>query len=241
MTTITDIITRGFREAGIVAVGDTPDADEVAEGLTMLQGLYSSFFGNELGEPLPSVNYGIGGLTNAFAIDEDRQSSIDDIYVPTNIRLILNLDSAAEIFLSPNPMDGARFAIIDNAGNLASKGITINGNGRQIESSASVNIATNSVNREWFYRADLGNWARVSDLVGADPSPLPREFDDLLSTALAIRINPRYGAETSTELIDVLKRMRRQFRARYSQTIEQEVEPGLFRLTGNKYSKYVPY
>lgn len=234
MSTIRKLITKGLREAGIIEVGTDPDAAEFEEGLDMLQGLYLSFFGNELGEPLANVNYGSEGLTNSYAKDEDRSNVIDSAYIPNNVRLILNIGEAETLYLHPNPRDGARVAIIDNGGNVGTYNVTINGNGRQIENAASVTLDTDSVSQQWFYRADLGNWAKIIDLDAADESPLPREFDDLLTTGLALRLNPRYGAQTSQEMSDILNRMRKQFRARYRQTAEQDSELGLYRLTTNR-------
>lgn len=235
MTTIRQIVTDAFREAGIVAVGDTPEADSLDEGVNRLNTLYRSLFSNELGEPLTAINYGKAGLDNAYAKDEDVSSIIDATYVPSNTRLMLNLDEAKTLYLPPNPQDGARVAVIDNGGNLATYNITLNANGRQIELTDTVVLSTNSLNREWFYRADLGNWVRVLDLDVDAQSPLPVEFDDFLVTLLAFRLNPRYGAETSQEMVEVLKRLRRIFRARYRQTHEQESEAALYRLPSQRF------
>lgn len=236
--TIRKIITKGFREAGIYAAGDDIDADQFEEALDLLQGLYSSFFGNELGDPLEDVNYGTQGLTNAYAVEEDQSSFIDSVYVPQNIRLVFNLPAAETVYLDPNPRDGARFAVIDNAQNFATNNLTVNGNGRQIDGGSSSVLNTNGQTREWFYRADLGEWTKIVDLDENDISPLPREFDDLLSGALAIRINPRYGAQTAGETGDSLKRMKRLFRSRYKQVTEVRSEDGIIRIPSNRYWRF---
>lgn len=234
MTTIRQIIIDSMREAGVIAVDDTPEASQLDEALRRLQVLYSSLFGNELGEPLQPVNFGKAGLTNSYAKVLDASSEINSSYIPNNSRLILNVDAGGTLYLNPNPAGGARFGIVDNGANLATNNITVNGNGRHIELLDSVLLNTNSLNREWFYRDDLGSWIRVTDLDVDAQSPLPREFDDLLTTLLAFRLNPRYGAETSVEMIEVMKRIRRIFRARYRQSLEQAVETGLYRLTNNR-------
>lgn len=235
MTTIRKIIARGFRESGFIEVGGVPDADQLEEALDLLQRMYSSFFGNELGEQLTNANYGTAGLTNVYAKDEDQSPLISSVYVPENVRLILNINQATTLTLHPNPMDGARLAIIDNIGNLGTYNVTLNGNGRTIENAATALLNTNSVNREWFYRADLGGWTRVTDLVLDNESPLPREFDDLLTTILAIRLNPAYGAQTSQEVTEIVSRARRQFRARYRQSLQVASEDGLIRLPSNPF------
>jgi hypothetical protein len=138
--------------------------------------------------------------------------------------------------LTPSPEDGCRFAVIDRAGNFETYPITIHGNGRNIEEASSVSLATNNLTREWFYRADLGNWVRVTDLTVNDESPFPEEFDDLLVIMLAFRLNPRYGAETRGETAEALNRARRQFRARYRQKTEVDVEDALIRgLSNHRY------
>lgn len=238
MTTIRQIVTDAFREANLVEVGGSVDADVFDEGVRRLQNLYRSLFGFELGEELSTINYGENGLTNTYAKELDASSEIDSTFVPSNVRMIFNIAAAETLYLDPSPRDGARFAVIDNGNNLATYNITLNGNGRQIELANSVTLATNSLNREWFYRADLGNWARVTDLDADAQSPLPSEFDDFLSTLLAFRLNPRYGAENSAEMIEVLKRMRKQFRARYRQTNEQPSEAGLLYLSSNRRGYY---
>lgn len=239
MTTIRQLITDGFRESGLIETGGVPDADEFEEGLRKLQSMYSSLFGNELGDPLSSLNYGANGMNNSYAIASDYTAEIDSAYVPTNYRLICNLATPATIYLDPEPRDGARLAIIDNSGNFATNPLTINANGRKIEGATSVALNTNALTRDWFYRADLGQWNRVTDLVAEDQSPLPIEFDDMLSTLLAMRLNPRYGATLDQSTVEVLERGRRTFRARYKQISEQSCEDGIVRLPSNPYGKYL--
>lgn len=230
MTTIRTIITDAYGETGIIGDGSDPSAEQLTKALRRLNALYASFFGAELGENLTTVNYGTAGLTNSYAISEDDSSDIKSTYLPTNIRLVLNNEVATTLYLDPNPDDGARFAVVDNAGNLATYNVTVNGNGRHIENASSVTLNTNSLNREWFYRADLGNWVRIADLTEDDESPLPSAFDDLLVTALALRLNPAYGAQTSQEMVDVFSRMKRLFKARYIQHREVNSEDALLYL-----------
>ena len=235
MTTIRQIITDAYRDPAIIGIGEDPSAEQLTEGLRRLNVLYRSLFGNELGEPLTTVNYGSQGLTNSYALDEDMSSDIDSIYVPTNYRLILILGAATTVYLNPNPQDGARVAIVDNGANLATYNVTVDGNGRHVEDADTAVLNTDSVNREWFYRADTGNWVRLTELTADDESPLPQEFDDFLITLLSFRLNPRYGAETSDEMGQVLKRMKKVFTSRYKQTAEQDVEIGLYRLPSTRH------
>lgn len=230
MTTIRQIITDSLREAGIIEAGEDPEANEFEEALRRINVLIRGFFGNELGERLENVNFGSAGLTNFYGVIADDSDVIESKYIPLNVRLHLNIDGPYSLFLSPTPADGARLGVIDNGDNLSINNVTISGNGRQIESADSLMLNTNGLNREWFYRADLGDWVRVTDLTADDVSPFPIEFDDLLTTLLAIRLNPRYGATTSDEMADTMKRMKKMFRSRYRQSVEVSSERGLLLL-----------
>lgn len=227
MTSIRQLITDGFRESGVFAVGTSPDAEAHEEGLRQIRRLLRSLFGNELGEPLTSINFGSDGLVNPYATAEDQSGDIESRYIPINYRLLFNNTSAVTLYADPNPADGARMGIIDRAGAFATANVILNGNGRNIESASTVTLSTNGLNREWFYRADLGNWARVTDPDADDESPFPIEFDDLLTTLLAFRLNPRYGAETSINQGEVMNMMRKRFRARYRQEKEMPLEDAI--------------
>ncbi len=238
MTTIRTLISDALRESGILALGDTPEAASEDEGLRRLNVLIRSLIGNELGEQLDSIVFGTNGVTSPLSDVDDYQSVITSNYAPSNIRLVANLSAATSISLDPNPQDGARFAVIDASDVFSSRNLVINGNGRSIENAASVTLSTNGTNSEWFYRADLGNWARVTDLALDDESPFPIDFDDLLITLLAMRLNPRYGQQTGPETNLALTRSRTQFRARYSQNTQGELDLGLTRLPTNSVYGY---
>jgi hypothetical protein len=90
------------------------------------------------------------------------------------------------------------------------------------------------LSRQWFYRDDIANWVRVTDFAAEDESPLPREFDHLMIKGLAVTINPRYGAATDQSVVDLLGRVRKQFRARYRQNVEKTVEDGLLRMPSRR-------
>lgn len=236
MTTVSQIISDSLREAGIIEIGEDPSAEQSVEGVRRLNVVIRSLFGNELGDPLTTINYGAEGLNNVFAQNENMSDDVDDIYVPANYRLILNIGNETTLYLPPNPNDGARFALVDNGNNLSTYNVIVNGNGRQVEAADSVTVDTDGLNREWFYRADTGNWVRVTDLTEFDDVPFPLEFDDMLITLLALRLNPRHGAQTSDEMIETLKRIRRIFRARYKQVAEKNSELGLLRLSRTRRS-----
>lgn len=225
MTTVRVLVSDALRESGILALGADPDADEFAEGLRRLSVIIKSLPGNEMGEQLRSSTFGLSGSNSHTG--ENLSSLVRQTYVPSNYRLILNLSSSYTLYLDPDPEDGAQFAVIDMLGNLATYPITINANGRQIESATTATLNTNSLNRSWFYRADLGTWQRISDIDENSDSPYPAEFDDLLVTLLAMRLNPRYGVEMSNSTAQALNMSRSKFRARYRQSAQAVSEMGL--------------
>ena len=239
MTTIRTIITDALREGGILALGETPEATLADEGLRLFNRLLRSFLGNEMGDAF--INYTFGSSTgmNAYGLADNRKDFIQSTYVPSNARLMVNLDIGTTIVLNPNPMDGARLGIIDEAQNFGTYNLTINPNGRRIESATSIVLSTNGTNTEWFYRGDLGQWQKVTDLLIGDESPFPEEFDDFLTTSLALRLNPRLGQVMATETASILQRGRSQFRSRYRQNMEIHSELGLIRLPSIK--KYFNY
>lgn len=230
MTTIRQIIIDAYREGGLVQAGLTPEADEFDEGLRKLQTIILSLYGNELGVPLTSVSYGNFGVTNAYGKEEDYSSTINSTYIPNNVRLMVNTDGVQTLFLPPNPQDGARVAIVDNTGNFATYNMTINGNGRKVEGAGTVVLNTDSVKRQWFYRGDLGEWVLVDELTANSQSPFPQEFDDYLITRLAMRMNPRYQAQSAPETLAAMRQAKNQFTSRYSQRTEIGVEDALLRL-----------
>ena len=241
MTTVRQLITDAMRESGILAVGVEPDAEEQTEALRALHRLLRSLFGYELGERLRTINFGTGGITNPYAVAEDYSSDIESMYTPSNLRIVFNNTAAVDVDLDPKPQDGARLAVLDNRDNMATYNVVLRGNGRQIESASSVTLATNGLNREWFFRADLNDWVRVSDPELTDVSPLPAEFDDFLITLLAFRLNPRYGAETSANTVAILTDMKRKFRSRYRQEVEMPLDDALVFLPSNPISFNVEF
>lgn len=218
MTTIRQIITDAFRENGIIQIGTMPEAEKLDEGLRLLQSIIRKLLGNAAGEGFTSVGYGVASGVNPFSQKYDHKPLLDSYYIPSNVRLLVNSSSAQTVYLDPNPQPGARVSVVDVAGTFATGNFTIKGNGRKIDGVAQVVLNTNSANSQWFYRDDLAQWVKVTDLSLDSQSPFPSEFDDLLITSLNMRQNPRYQQQTSPETMMAYKETKSQFRARYRQT-----------------------
>lgn len=205
MTTAGAIITRAFRESNLVAVGATATTAEVAEALGLLNSVLLATMGSEAGQEITDLAIG-GPYDQAAWVSE---------YVPEDVRLTLDLDASRTLLLHPLPYDGQRLAVADAGNNLATYNVTLDGNGRRIESATTVVLATDGLARQWFYRADLGEWKRVDGLVEADEFPFPAEFDDYFAILLAMRLNPRHGRELAQSSAVWLERQANKLEARY--------------------------
>lgn len=233
MTVVSSIIKDALRETNIIPIGKTPTDAEYAEGLSRLQTLIDSVKGNEAGENLTPYAIGRNEINSPSAYPWYNDSLPSDVYLPLNVRLMLNLNSVGQANLHPRPYDGSRIAVVDVSQNLGSYGFTLVGNGRSIEGDDAVTLEDGGMSREWMYRADTGNWVRVTDITLTSDMPYPREFDDMFIILLATRLNPRYGQSLDPASQMMLSRARSQFRARYRQVIQVDSEEGLLRLTNN--------
>lgn len=204
-TLVSSIITNAFRETNLLPVGQSPTTNQQNEALDLFNTLILSTVGREAGDPFTDIN--IGG-------DFD-QTNICETWVPDDVRLVLNITSATSFNLDPEPYEGQRLAFVDAGNNLATYNLTLNGNGRLIEGGSSVVLNTNGESRQWIYRADTANWAKVTSLVASDQMPFPVEFDDYFITMLAFRLNPRFSQQVSAETLQALRRARDYLRARY--------------------------
>lgn len=221
MTVISSIITDAFREGNILPLGKAPTANQSTEALRLLNGLFSSIYGNEAGEGLtdwPLGNFGRESPGYDLAYTDDQ---IDH---PTiNRRLIAVNEAARTVYLTLRPQDGARMGIADPFGRLASVPVTLDANGRTIEGAATLLLDTNGLNREWFYRADLGDWVRLTQKADTDEMPFPADFDNFFITLLAMRLNPRYGRTMDDQSALIYKSERKKFVARYLQSMPLEI------------------
>lgn len=233
MALISEIVTDAYRETNRIAAGQTETTAEQTEAVRLLNRYISALLGNELGAPLDSVLFGENNV-DANSVDYELYNGILRWFVPQNQRLICNLTEAKEINLFPYPEDGCRFAVSDASGNLSSNNLTIRGNGNTIEDSASVVLNTDGIDRQWFYREDIANWVRVSELTATDTLPFPSEFEDMFVIGLAMRLVGRQGRPLSNESVAIYNQLLRKFKSRYKQTQQIPLEEALRYMTGDR-------
>lgn len=230
MATVSQIITDAYRESNNIAVGQTPSALEQQEGLVLFNRFLRSVFGSEAGEIFQDYNFGNLNIQSPY--NTNFSTIPNQWWVPKgSCRLFFNNSGSQSLYLNPSPDDGDRLAIKDIAGNFATYPVTVFGNGRLINNANSIVLNTSGQGVEYFYRADTGNWAQVSDLTLLDVFPFPEEFEDFFSLAIAMRINPRSGAAMDEQSIATFRRLKSMFRARYRTSKEVASERGLYGLT----------
>lgn len=239
MTTIAQLITQGYRESNLIARGATESAGEQAEGLILLGNYILSLFGNEAGDPLVPVLYGVNSNVDKSNYNDSFETYVNDWYIPPGYLVKLNLDNPKTVRLKPNPEDGATFGIVDASHNLSTNPLTILGNGSHIQGATQRVININGYSAVWFYRADKANWHRVTNLLVTDESPFPKEFNDLLSIGLAMRLDPRNGDGISQLSVSRYNEVMSKFKAKYSQTREMGLDWALSRLDGDRFFRRV--
>lgn len=238
MTLTSEIIQEAYREGNLIAIAQEPSANQSSEALKLLNRVVSGVYGEEVGDPLYDWPVGTSGVVAT----PNQWTQTEWSNLLQNVRIVVNADTAQDVYLPPDPDDGARVALVDPGALLATYPVTIYGNGRTIEDVTSLVLNTDSISRVWLYRADLGKWVRLTALVNTvdEEFPFPTEFDSFFITRLAMRLNPRYGRsmseETAAELTSVLRKMR----ARYRQKQVIPADLGVLMLTGGVVGRQMP-
>lgn len=211
MATASETIIGAYRELNLRAAGQALTAVQETEGLELLNEIIPASVGSEIGQEYYDLN--IGGEYDDNCIWE---------WIPENVRLVINAGAQSTLKLHPKPYDGQRVAVSDPGENLATANLTLDGNGRQIEGAATVTLNTDGLNREWIYRADLGNWVRLTELVAADELPFPRDFDAYFRILLAMRLAPRHGRDLAQSSMIYFQSMEGKIEARYRRPRDQQ-------------------
>lgn len=238
MATLRKIITDAYRESGIIQKGTVPDADQMQEGLDKLLMIIENMFGQEVGSEYQDINYGDDGVVNSYSVDSNRETLIDTSYVRPSYRLLVNSNSPKTVYLDPAPYEGARFSVIDVGQTFTTAPLTVVAETRRIEGEKQIVLNTDGAVVSWFYRADLGDWVKLSPLTLDSQSPFPSQFDDLFMMKLAMRLYPRYLVQTAQETAMAYRELVRKFRSRYSTSQEMNSETALYRLRGSRYLDY---
>jgi hypothetical protein len=234
MTQALAIIKQALRESNLIALTADPTTDQISEGQVKLNQLIASIFGFEVGIQIKDWPVGTNAGVAEYAVNWNRGAWSTP---PQNVRLVNVSLEAEAISLPPFPDNGARIDLVDLTGTLATHPITLDGNGKLIEGAGAVVVALNGANIQWMYRADLGEWVRISIInLDTDELPFPIQFDAFFETRLAMRLNPRYGRSADPQTMDTLNRAESKLRAAYRQTRAVRLDPAVTRrsLTGQQ-------
>lgn len=223
MSTAGEIIVQAFREGNFTPVGAASTAEELTEAIPRLNSLVFALLGEDVGEELREWT-----VPQAWSPAQEERHPLTPLtgetttvpyaYLPENVRVNVTITGTRTLYLPGIPSDGARFGV----NNIGSSGVTLtlHANGRLIAGAAQLSGTPASFHgRSWMYRADLGNWIELVQLVNsASEIPFPEEYDDFFVTGLYMRLARRFGKEVSPEIAQrnesMLARIQRRYKAR---------------------------
>ena len=225
MTLISSIISDAFRESNIIPLGKVPNDNQLTEALRLYQQNIRALYGDNAGEnltdwPLGSINADEPGYTDPRTPYAIQRPTI-------NRRLLATNADPITVYLTTYPQDGSRIAVADPFRRLAASPVTLDANGRTIEGNPTLLLDVDGTFQEWFYRADKGDWVKLTSLAADNENPFPDDFDIFFICGLAMRLNPRYGREMDPQTATVYKSSRSQFIARYLQSQPLEIDDSI--------------
>jgi hypothetical protein len=236
MTDTLDIITDAYREGNLIGIGVVPTAAEQAQAITRLNAVVSNVFGNDVGEKL--FDWPVGTVVGADSGYNRSWTAYRWTRPQAGARLLVNVGGAQILYLPAAVNDGARLAFVDVGNNISGNPITINANGRLIEDAFEITLDDDGETRQWFYRADLGDWVRIDSLTLDGAMPFPPEFDDVFVTLLAMRLNPRYGRAMMADSGGWMQQCISRFKARYAQTVVTPADLPVLVMSRQSYNPY---
>ena len=234
MTTARDLITLAFREANFNNSVGALSAEELSEGLILLQSTVDSLFGLVVGTkltpwyiPFPQRVSSVAANAPAYPGEKSLSQHGDETLPPANTRLMFrNTDAPATVFLQYQPDDGAVLEYVDVG---HTENVILNANGALFGLEGSVDEiiieavfpAGRNPPRRWAYRGDYGSWLALTDIGLDTVFPFPRAFDDYFVMFLAIRLSPRFGSEPRQVTVLRFQQMEGFIRNSYLQSKEQ--------------------
>lgn len=235
MATANELVLQAYREINLIPLGDILTDDQVTEGLNLLDRYLRSLYGFDLGEfkidwtvpPAPT-----SPVSARYPISPASETLPSNVwpYPPSNVNVLLSLSDDTTIYLQQNPDDGARVSLV-NVGGASSFNLTVDGNGRLVGGLPTlIGLAEDLNQTNLLYRADMGDWTILTDMAIDTESPLPREYDTLLSLGVADRLAPRYGRSLNASQALELQYLTKRLRTQYRQTVpEPSASPQPFR------------
>lgn len=210
MSTLRDVITR---TAELVAESAEGRAAPVAYFVsTLAQTRYNTMiralFGHGIGIPLTARR-----PTASETVVQGRRYNVGA--------------TALTLTLPEEACDGHWFGVTDTNAGLAAANVTLARNGMLLEgAAANITLATSGTAREWFFRADTGNWERVRDLELTDTVYFPDDIVHGLPAMLALELLP-IGYPGHELLASMNNAARARIDQRYGPKLQLTMEAGL--------------
>ncbi|MBL4753627.1 MAG: hypothetical protein JKY52_08565 [Flavobacteriales bacterium] len=213
MTSLTTIMTEAYARIGNKPSGNPIPDEKAARGIRVL---------NSILDGLPSR--GVGDILTTRRID-----SSFAVLNPSIIHVIAT--GAVTLTMPKKPHDGYRVKILDVGTNFSTNNLTVDRNGWLIAGAASnVVLSTNGQSKEYFFRADLGDWKDITQpLLGGNEIPYPVEHDDGLEAILALRLAENTGSEVTPLLVNAASVGLSRLRARYLPDLTVNLDYALYR------------
>jgi hypothetical protein len=163
VTVISLLITDAFREGNILPLGKAPTDNQVTEALRLYQQNIRSIYGGDAGENLTDWPLG------SFAYDEPQLSSLSHADCIQRPRSTNRADrdehrSAQDRLFDAVPAGWRSHGDCGPVWPARGFPVTLDANGRTIEGNPTVVLNVNGTFQEWFYRADKGNWVKLTSL-----------------------------------------------------------------------------
>lgn len=174
MPTCRDIITTALRKCRVIGSGDTPSAEDAADAMDNLQGLYDSW-----------ANYGVfGRLTDVLATESGEAREYTRVRYTTGLTITLPLTLTASSYdygFPDRPYDYGFQASQEERPPLNRALIVL----------VNMDTGARSVN---LYNANAGAWLDLLGLDLNDEAPLAELDRDGLASCLAVSIADEHGA-----------------------------------------------
>lgn len=216
-TTLRQVITAAARMVGEVDEGrPAPNAYFASEvALPAYNRMIHALFGHRIGLPMTpmtvtaSTTVANGGRYFAGAV-------------------------AVTLTLPLQPCDGWWFGVSDTNAALATYPVTLARNGWLLEgAAANLTLNTNGTAKEWFFRADVGNWQRVVDLALDDAVWFPDDIVRGLPAMLAMEVAANgYVVAVPDVVAAQANAAHEKISQRYAPRLRSNTDPGIRSIDG---------
>ena len=202
MATLSELATRALKELSLIVAGESADSADLSDAEDVILDLVVKLPEYGGGREMVDVETSISATAKA----EQR---------------VLCQAGSITITAPHSPRDGERFSVFPIAGGT----ITVTPYRRKIEDdTASLSVTANTT---WAYRADLGDWVKVTALTNSSDSPYPAWCDLPLIHFTAMEIANQFEVPISPQLAAKIEASTALMSAKYSRPREVDFNSAL--------------